>query len=66
MSLEEIRALVNDAKGNWIKEPTPVTIVGTTFGNEIQTKILTNIRITNLLTLYLCVFVTFRYIMGGN
>jgi len=46
--------------------PTPVEIVGTTFGNEIQNKILTQMRILNLMIFYFCVFSTARYFLAGN
>jgi len=53
-------------KVQWETRPTPVEIVGTTFGNEIQTKILTAMRINNFLLFYLCFFATARYFMAGN
>lgn len=58
---------VNDIKQiPWDVKPTPVEIVGTTFGNEIQTKILNALRVSNLFLFYLCVFATARYFMAGN
>jgi len=60
MKVEQIREIP------WEVRPTPVEIVGTTFGNEIQTKILTAMRISNLFLFYLCVFATARYFMAGN
>lgn len=53
-------------KVEWNTSPTPVSIVGTTFGNEIQNRILTQLRIANLLLFYLSVFATTRYFMVGN
>lgn len=53
-------------KVQWSTQPTPVEITGTTFGNVLQTKILTNVRISNYLLFYLCAFATFRYFMAGN
>ncbi len=50
----------------WDSNPTPVTIVGTTFGNEIQTKILNSLMVSNLFLFYLCIFATARYFMAGN
>lgn len=60
MNLEEVN------KVQWNTQPTPVEIVGTTFGNVIQTKILTNLRVNNYLLFYLCAFATARYFMSGN
>lgn len=60
MKLEDVRKIP------WEVNPTPVSIVGTTFGNEIQTRILTNIRISNMLLFYLCTFETLRYFLVGN
>lgn len=53
-------------KVQWNTAPTPVEIVGTTFGNEIQTKILTQLRVANLLLFYLGAFATARYFLVGN
>lgn len=53
-------------KVQWSTQPTPVEIIGTTFGNELQTRILTALRISNLFLFYLCVFATARYFMAGN
>lgn len=53
-------------KVQWSTQPTPVEIIGTTFGNELQTKILTAVRIQNYLMFYLCAFATLRYFMAGN
>lgn len=46
--------------------PTPVEIVGTTFGNELQNKILTAMRLSNLLLFYFCAITTIRWIVSGN
>lgn len=62
--LKELAKTISDT--GLVKEPTPVSIVGTTFGNEIQTKILTNIRISNMLLFYICTFETLRYFLVGN
>lgn len=53
-------------KVQWSNQPTPVEIIGTTFGNELQTKILTTSRISNFLLFYLCFLATYRYLMVGN
>lgn len=53
-------------KVQWNTQPTPVEIVGTTFGNELQTRILTSGRISNYLLFYLCIFATARYFLAGN
>lgn len=68
---------IKDNKGNevsldqlkqipWEVSPIPVTIVGTTFGNEIQTKILSSLLVSNFFLFYLCIFATARYFMAGN
>lgn len=49
-----------------LSTPTPVEIVGTTFGNRIQTKILIQLVVNNWLLTYLCAFVTARYFLIGN
>lgn len=46
--------------------PTQVEIVGTTFGNELQNRILSNIRVLNFLMFYLCTLATLRWFMLGN
>lgn len=53
-------------KFDWKISPTPVEIVGTTFGNKIQTKILTQLMVNNWLLTYLCIFATARYFLNGN
>lgn len=60
MKLEDIN------KVQWSTQPTPVEIIGTTFGNELQTRILTSSRISNFLLFYLCFLATYRYLMVGN
>lgn len=60
MNLDEVKSV------HWNTQPTPVEIIGTTFGNELQTRILTALRISNLFLFYLCVFATARYFMAGN
>lgn len=62
--LKELAKTISDT--GLVKEPTPVSIVGTTFGDEIQTRILTNIRVGNMLLFYLCAFATLRYFLVGN
>jgi hypothetical protein len=64
--MKEIKELRELSKLGLTTFPTPVEIVGTTFGNEIQTKILTQLRIANLLLFYLGVFATCRYFIVGN
>ena len=49
-----------------VHSPTPVEIVGTTFGNRIQTKILNQLVVNNCLLTYLCAFATARYFLAGN
>jgi len=44
----------------WDVSPTPVEIVGTTFGNELQNKINNRILVNNGLLLYLCIFFSIR------
>lgn len=67
MNMEELRNIANAVpNGEWVKQPTPVEIVGTTFGNEIQTKILSTLKVSNLLVFYLCAFATLRYFLVGN
>lgn len=56
MKLEEVRKIP------WEVDPTPVRIVGTTFGNEIQTKILTAERIGNFLLFYIAVVLTMSHL----
>ncbi len=58
--LEKLQELVN--KGI----PQPVEIIGTTFGNELQNKILNSMRILNLLMFYLCSLATLRWFIAGN
>lgn len=62
--LKELAKTISDT--GLVKEPTPVSIVGTTFGNEIQTKILSTLKVSNLLLFYLCIFATLRYFLVGN
>lgn len=62
--LKELAKTISDT--GLVKEPAPVSIVGTTFGNEIQTKILSTLKVSNLLLFYLCVFATLRYFLVGN
>lgn len=61
--LEELQALVSKGLPGY---PQQVEIVGTSFGNRIQTKILLGLYINNFLLLYLCVFATGRYFLAGN
>ena len=46
--------------------PQPVEIVGTTFGDRLQTKILIQLIVANCLLTYLCTFATARYFLAGN
>lgn len=46
--------------------PQAVEIVGTTFGNRLQTKILIQLIVNNCLLTYLCTFATARYFLAGN
>lgn len=49
----------------WEVDPTPVRVVGTTFGNELQSKINNRMLVNNVLLLYLCTFFTVRYFFYG-
>ena len=54
--------LADVTKIPWEVDPTPVRIVGTTFGNEIQTKILTAERVGNFLLFYIAVVLTISHL----
>lgn len=62
--LEELRNLIEEQKS--IATPMDVRVVGTSFGNELQSKINGRLFISNLLLFYICTFLTFRYVIAGN
>lgn len=47
-------------------QPTPVVITGTSFGNELQNKILTISALNAFLLFYLCALATLRWVFQGN
>lgn len=47
---------------DWIKNPTPVTIVGTSFGNVLQTKISNLLILANFFLFYLCTIQTLGHL----
>lgn len=63
---KEIEEIKNLKEFPWNIGPQAVEIVGTTFGNRLQTKILIQLIVANCLLTYLCVFATARYFLVGN
>ena len=63
---EEPKELKELKEFPWNIGPQAVEIVGTTFGNRLQTKILVQLIVANCLLTYLCAFATTRYFLVGN
>jgi len=62
-SIEELREVAKSIqRSDFVKEPLPVTITGTTFGNELQNKILTAMRIQSFFLFYLCTIQTLGHL----
>ena len=67
MNLEdEVKKIKELKELPWNIGPQAVEIVGTTFGNRLQTKILIQLIVANCLLTYLCAFATARYFIAGN
>ncbi len=67
MNLEdEVKKIKELKELPWNIGPQSVEIVGTTFGNKLQTKILVQLVVANCLLTYLCTFATVRYFLVGN
>lgn len=63
---EELKKVKELKEFPWSIGPQAVEIVGTTFGNKLQTKILVQLVVANCLLTYLCAFATVRYFLVGN
>lgn len=63
---EELKKVKEMKELPWNIGPQAVEIVGTTFGNKLQTKILVQLVVANCLLTYLCAFATVRYFLVGN
>lgn len=56
MKIEDIRSVP------WEVDPTPVRIVGTTFGNELQVKISNLLMLNNFFLFFLCTVTTLAHL----
>lgn len=65
MTLSDLDKL-RDILDKGLPHPQQVEIVGTSFGNKLQSSINTKLFIANILLFYLCAFNTLRYFLVGN